>query len=268
MAGGVFSQALLYGMTIRESANDGSDFTNPAADYRRLFLGEDGILHLKDSAGTVTDLAAGAVATDAIWDAAGDLAVGSGANTAARLAIGAVGGALTRINGAVAWNSGTSFPGSKATGDRYYRSDIGAEYTWDGTNWVSMVPYYYPIDTAADQGISASTILHRAGIPRPPSDIFVYGFYTDFFVSGGTALSASHKWVGTVSKTGGATSTSMGTITIDSGASSSWREATTLTINALITTATYVALEINWVKTGTPGPLYAHVQMVYRNVAT
>jgi len=46
-------------MTIRESANDGSDFTNPAADYRRLFLGEDGGLHLKDSSGTVTDIAGG-----------------------------------------------------------------------------------------------------------------------------------------------------------------------------------------------------------------
>src|SRR6187551_3470225 len=43
-------------MTIRESANDGSDFTNPGADYRRLFLGEDGQLHVKDSAGTVTDI--------------------------------------------------------------------------------------------------------------------------------------------------------------------------------------------------------------------
>lgn len=51
-----FKDALLHGMTIRESANDGSDFTNPAADYRRLFLGEDGQLHVRDSAGTVTDI--------------------------------------------------------------------------------------------------------------------------------------------------------------------------------------------------------------------
>jgi hypothetical protein len=57
MAGGVFQSALLNGMTIRESATDGSDFTNPAADYRRLFLGEDGQLHLKDSAGAVTNAA-------------------------------------------------------------------------------------------------------------------------------------------------------------------------------------------------------------------
>jgi len=54
MAGGKFSLANLFGMTIRESANDGSDFTNPDADYRRLFLGEDGLLHVKDSAGAVT----------------------------------------------------------------------------------------------------------------------------------------------------------------------------------------------------------------------
>lgn len=55
MPGGVFSTAKLHAMTIRESATDGSDFTNPDADYRRLFLGEDGKLHVKDSAGTVTD---------------------------------------------------------------------------------------------------------------------------------------------------------------------------------------------------------------------
>jgi hypothetical protein len=53
---GVFNLAKLFGMTIRESANDGSDFTNPDADYRRLFLGEDGQLHVKDSSGTVTDI--------------------------------------------------------------------------------------------------------------------------------------------------------------------------------------------------------------------
>lgn len=53
---GLFSLANLFGITLRESANDGSDFTNPDADYRRVFLGEDGALHAKDSAGTVTTL--------------------------------------------------------------------------------------------------------------------------------------------------------------------------------------------------------------------
>lgn len=43
----------------------------------------------------ITPTVAGSVATDAIWDAAGDLAVGTGANTAARLAAGTTGHVLT-----------------------------------------------------------------------------------------------------------------------------------------------------------------------------
>lgn len=90
---GAIDDSKAYALLIRESANDGSDFTNPAADYRRLFLGEDGLLHVKDSAGTVTDpfSGAGSVATDAIWDAAGDLVQGTGANTAAKLGAGTAG---------------------------------------------------------------------------------------------------------------------------------------------------------------------------------
>lgn len=45
---------------------------------------------------------AGGVATDAIWDAAGDLAQGTGANTAAKLSIGAAGSFLQVNSGATA----------------------------------------------------------------------------------------------------------------------------------------------------------------------
>lgn len=100
---GLFSLTKIFGLTIRESANDGSDFTNPDADYRRLFLGEDGALHVKDSAGSVTTIGGGSVATDAIWDAAGDLAVGTGANTAAKLSIGSSGHVLTSNGTTAAW---------------------------------------------------------------------------------------------------------------------------------------------------------------------
>lgn len=50
----------------------------------------------------------GAVATDTIWDAAGDLAVGTGSNTAARLAKGNDGDVLTISGGSVAWGAGGS----------------------------------------------------------------------------------------------------------------------------------------------------------------
>lgn len=152
-----FSEAELFGMTIRESANDGSDFTNPSADYRRLFLGEDGNLYNKDSAGTVTAMtgSSGSVATDAIWDAAGDLAVGSGANTAARLAIGATNGmVLMRVSGAVAWAlpSGHPFDYAEITSDASITATAegsadnvvsGNSVTYDGST-VVVIEFFSP----------------------------------------------------------------------------------------------------------------------------
>lgn len=44
---------------LEEVASDGSATVTPAADHRALFLGEDGVLHLKDSAAAVTDVGDG-----------------------------------------------------------------------------------------------------------------------------------------------------------------------------------------------------------------
>jgi hypothetical protein len=52
-----------------------------------------------------TPAGGGSVATDAIWDAVGDLAVGTGANTAARIAIGTNGQVLTVSGGTAAWTT-------------------------------------------------------------------------------------------------------------------------------------------------------------------
>jgi hypothetical protein len=56
---GAIDDEKAYALLIRESADDGSDFTNPPADYRRLFIGEDGDLHLMDPSGAVTDFPVG-----------------------------------------------------------------------------------------------------------------------------------------------------------------------------------------------------------------
>jgi hypothetical protein len=82
--------------------------STPASGIVRIYAKSDGLMYSKDDAGAETLMSgggAGAVATDAIWDAAGDLAVGSGANTAAKLSLGATNGmALRRVSGAVAWD--------------------------------------------------------------------------------------------------------------------------------------------------------------------
>jgi hypothetical protein len=54
------SDAEVPSLVLEEVASDGSSLSNPAADHRRLFLGEDGYLHVKDSAGSVASVVAGA----------------------------------------------------------------------------------------------------------------------------------------------------------------------------------------------------------------
>lgn len=61
--------------------------STPAASKVVVYAKTDGLMYSKDDAGTETLMSsgpAGSVATDAIWDAAGDTVVGSGANTAVK----------------------------------------------------------------------------------------------------------------------------------------------------------------------------------------
>ena len=91
-----------------------------AADtVSRLAVGSNGHVLTADS-GEATGVkwaaaASGSVATDAIWDAAGDLAVGSGANTAAKLAVGSEDDVLTIVSGVPAWAAPSGGPGGGVT---------------------------------------------------------------------------------------------------------------------------------------------------------
>ena len=97
---------LIYGIHLRESANDGSDFSNGAADYRVLFLGEDGQLHVKDSAGTVTDIGSGSGIAATIFDAKGDILGASAADTAARIPAGNANNDVLATNSALTAGAG------------------------------------------------------------------------------------------------------------------------------------------------------------------
>lgn len=143
----------------------------------------------------------GSVATDAIWDVAGDVAVGSGANTAARLAIGDAGGALSRVNGAVAWNSGAAFP-TAATGDRYWRTDLGLEFYYDGTRWLSTTQF--SVEMKNEENITwplaaNSSIAFRGAPPFGDTyDIWMETWYTLSQVL--TTNTGSAYWTATLRK--------------------------------------------------------------------
>lgn len=221
----------------------------------------------------------GSVAADAIWDTAGDLAVGSGANTAAKLAKGNAGGVLAMGNSAVIWNAGTSFPASKATGDRYYRTDLTMEFFYDGTRWLSTqlgrtVMGGFHSQGTATQNVSGTTSPYdRIASPylNGGSDIWLETLVCSFFVAGGgTALGASHKWVFALEKRqdASATSNSITSISIDSGSSSVFRRATA-SIGALLNNGTvHDAFQTVATKTGTPGNFEGYAEVTWRVVAT
>ena len=128
MAGGKFSEANLFGITLRESANDGSDFTNPDADYRRVFLGEDGELHKRDSAGAITSFAGSGIATT-IVDAKGDVLTATAADTPARLAVSGTDGHVLMEASGEATGLKFAYPGLTAT-----MNQLAADVTMTNAN--------------------------------------------------------------------------------------------------------------------------------------
>lgn len=210
------------------------------------------------------------VATDTIWDAAGDLAVGSGADTAARLAKGAAGGALSIINSAVAWNSGTSNPGSAATGDRYWRTDARQEVFYDGTRWLTTTLYHDvlagPFDgdaTAAANGwpnaVNAK-VLSRTALWSSDFQPYIETLYGQSFV--GTTNDGSNYW--TVALSGAITGTAYGNFTTAADTvNTQTRKKATLNVLA---GATEGGLILTATKTGSPGSIYVPCSVTYRLV--
>jgi len=178
-------------------------------------------------------------------------------------------------NGTIEWG-GTAFPSTPTTNQHYWRTDLNMEFFYDGTRWLTTQVFQgvtKPRHDGASQlgelsvAITASTTgnLIRGDVGLPPgcSDVYLTGYSASFQVGAGTALSASHKWVGTL--TGQGSGTGHATLTIDSGANSTWRRVST---SVGVVLGTDVALMSSWAKTGTPGSLVVSETFFYRGIAT
>lgn len=211
--------------------------------------------------------AATTVATDAIWDAAGDLAVGTGADAAAKLAIGAAGGSLSVINAAVAWNSGTAFPANKATGDRYWRTDLGEEYYYDGTRWLSSQVYGLSIPSSdVVFPVSGDTYPFMGPVPFNTS-----GSRRDVWVVGWTAITkvattndGSNYWSVALQRYPSGTTVASFTTAADTADTQTQHGGA---IGALLGTSD-LRLGLLCYKTSAPGALTAPIFIEYRMVAT
>lgn len=163
--------------------------------------------------------------------------------------------------------SGTSFPGAPNSGDVFFRTDRGIQYYYDGTRWLSTTLYNQQSTDQVGSSLPYSATASNASRHGWPGTM---GGSTDFYLvdcnlmfrvaSGGSALSASHKWDVSVDQTDGGNIT---TFSINSGASSSGR-STTNSLNTLKTGPFF--FESDYTKTGTPGNLIAYIQVTYRLV--
>lgn len=146
-----------------------------------------------------------------------------------------------------------------------------SEFYYNGTRWLSTTLYradsHIGLTAGATIPYSATT---AAGIRRivglthyGGSDLWLEDLIVSFYVSAGTALSGSHKWV--LTSTLEPSSTAGPTYSITSGSLSTWRNGV-VTIDALI--GSDFELDVTWTKTGTPGNLFAFETLTYRVVAT
>jgi hypothetical protein len=165
----------------------------------------------------------------------------------------------------------STFPSSPLTDTIAYREDHMMWFQFDGTRWVCTCPHSVSFTMVVDvvQPLAA-TALSQFHAPVPIGrglDIFVEDADCFFLVeSGGTALDGSNKWVGAVVAPVG--TTTIGSLTIDSGASNSLRSATVAIDTVVDITSSNVGLRLQWTKTGTPGALRQAVMLTYRFIAT
>jgi len=227
MPGGVFSGAKLHGIKIRESANDGSDFSNPEADYRLAFLGEDGLWHVKDSAGAVTS----------------PFSAGTGTNL----------------------NPGTSFPGSPANNDLCYRTDRDILYFYDGTRWLSVDLYRHDINSLTTVQTTSGTTWGRIALWHTTYDVWLENFYCCTF-TGATNTGAAF-WTFALKKYQADFATSSTVASRATSADGANTTTTgEVAIGALFVPATYKVLQVEGTKTGSPSGIHFWGGVSYRLV--
>lgn len=156
-----------------------------------------------------------------------------------------------------------AFPVSPTTNDRFYRTDLGMWFVWDGTRWHCTCLHVKTLRPLLRlQFTTTDAEVANSAIPNGASDLYVTKVTASFMVETGTALSASHKWVGVLDVN--ATST----ITINSGSLNVWRQDSAA-VNALISgSGDPDIIGMNWTKTGTPGTLDVVTEVAYFIVAT
>lgn len=181
-------------------------------------------------------------------------------------------GSVVDLEGGIA--KGTSFPGTPATNDLFYRTDLGMLAYYDGTRWLTVNRYHLPIPPAstlsATGDYSASNgAAFRAAVWNGVYDLYLVDFYAMTYVASGNT-GAAYWTVGLSKETKGAAYSATSIVTASTGTTPDTNAqftVHTVAINALLGTG-YGTLIVALTKTSTPGNLTCSFGVTYRLVLT
>ncbi len=244
--------------------------TAPAAGHQRLYIDSTThLLKLTNSSGTDSNVGGGL--SDPMTTR-GDVIVRNASNVTARLAIGSSGKVLSSDGTDISWqtpaaggiSAGTSFPGSPATNDMYFRTDRKLLYFYDGTRWRTVNEYTLPTQPVQLQGgLSATGEVWRAGIDGT-YDAYVTS--AEFSAQVVTTNSGSHFWTLTVKKyTPASAATTIATQSTASDTPSNWVYHT-VAVGAVVDRTTHTMIGFDVTKSGSPGAVYPNATVKYQLV--
>lgn len=162
--------------------------------------------------------------------------------------------------------AGTSFPGSPATNDRFFRTDLSLEFFYDGTRWLTTELFeLLPGVADAFVGGTGLVTLYAA----LPSDLAVYlvkGWVT--YANFGTQNGSNYWSFQFGTKTEGSSgSTNRGSAISGSADAGSQYHGKSVALGIALTT-TEIAVFCGATKTGTPGSMYFFANLQYRKIST
>lgn len=174
----------------------------------------------------------------------------------------------TWITWAPVVGAGTSNPSSPSTGDRFYRTDIGMEVTYDGTRWFTTqlfegVVKDTSLNNVADPGGTASLGYFA---PDPTYDMYLDRLISTLFVNG--TNNGTNFWTIKIQKTTAANvTTDIASVTTASDTGSNWTTRGT-SIGAVFSISAHKQLQFIALDTLSPGNLFWALRFTYRLIVT
>lgn len=158
--------------------------------------------------------------------------------------------------------SGTSFPGSPATGATFYRTDRNIDYYYDGTRWLSRSQHRIALGSQrALFPVSATGIILDGTTPFTEDGVAHWLEKIAINTNVGTLNNASNKWTLQVQSGGG---TNIGAA-FDTGGDTTGVWTAHLVSSGSVFGSATISVNIT-TKTGTPGGIFVTAYAVFRLV--